>query len=85
MKSVIGFAFLIAVALSASPARAADYALILSDAERAALIEALDEATKAKGLQIAPNTVYLANKIRSAPLVTERKDDPPPAPKEPAQ
>jgi len=68
----------------ASRANAADTALILNDQEKAALLEALDEATKAKGLAIAPNTVYLANKIRTAPVVTDRKDNPDP-PKEAPQ
>lgn len=58
------------------PARA-DIALILTESEKTALLEALDEATKAKGLAIAGNTLYLANKIKAAPVVTERKDDAP--------
>lgn len=67
------------LALSCCRAMAADYAVVLNDGEKAALLEALDEATKAKGLAIAGNTVYLANKIKAAPVVTERKDDPPPS------
>jgi hypothetical protein len=66
--------------LMAGSAHAADYAVVLSDVERAALLDALDVATKAKGLEIAGNTVYLANKIKSAPVVTAQKDEPPPAP-----
>lgn len=75
MKSLAVVTLLIL--LLAPSGQAADYAIILNDAEKAALLEALDEATKAKGLLIAGNTVYLANKIRTAPVVTERKDDDP--------
>jgi len=63
--------------LAVQTAHAAEWMVIVNDAERAALLEALDEATKAKGLQIAPNTVYLANKIKAAPVITDRKDEPP--------
>lgn len=76
---------LVLLLLATVPAGAADRAVVLNDTETAALLDALDEATKAKGLAIAPNTVYLANKIRTAPIVTERKEDPPPTPKEPQQ
>lgn len=68
---------IVALLIISAPARAADYALVINDAEKAALIEALDEATKAKGLAIANKTVFLLNKIQTAPMVTDRKEDPP--------
>lgn len=74
--------FVIAALLGSAPAYAAEYMIVLSDAEKTALVEILDEATKAKGLSIANNTVHFLNKIRSAPVVTERKDDPPKVPEE---
>jgi hypothetical protein len=68
----------LAVVLSALtfPAVSAEYALMLNDGERAALIELIDAAVKSKGLELAPNAVFLANKIRSAGVVTERKEEP---------
>lgn len=73
MKRIV----MIAVLLASAPANAADYMVVVNDQEKQALVEILDEATRAKGLAIAPNTVHFLNKIRSAPVVTERKDDPP--------
>ena len=74
--------YIVAMVLRLAPfgAKAAEYALVLNDSERQALIALLDEATKAKGLAVAPNAVYLANKIQSAPVVTDKKDDPAPVP-----
>ncbi len=71
--------------LTAAPSFAADYAVMLNDIERAALIELINEAVKAKGLDIAANGVYLANKIKAAGVVTERKDEPKDEPKEKSQ
>lgn len=62
---------------SAAQARAADYALILNDAERAALLEIINEAVKARGLDIAANAVILASKVRAAGVATEQKSEPP--------
>lgn len=78
-----------ALALCALPAAAADYALILNDQERAALVGVLDELTKAKGLAVAKTTLHLYNKVVSAPAVTEQKppddDAKPETEKEPRQ
>lgn len=71
MKSLLALLFL------AGPVHAADYMITVNDNEKQALLEILDEATKAKGLGIAQNTMHFAAKLRSAPVVTERKDDPP--------
>lgn len=73
MKSLLLTAFL----LAAVPAHAADYMITLNDNEKQALLGLLDEAVKAKGLTIAQNALHFAYKINSAPVVTERKDDPP--------
>lgn len=75
--------FGILVCLVTLPAQAADYAVIINDAEKTALIQALDEAVKSKGLAIARNVVILVDKITSAPSVTEQKQEE--KPKEPAQ
>lgn len=64
------------LALTAT-AHATDRALILNDDEQAALRQILDAATRAQGIQIAPVTVYLLNKLNSAPAVVEHKDEPP--------
>lgn len=58
-------------------AQAKNIALILNDDEQVALRVVLDTATKAQGIQIAPTTVYLLNKLNSAGTVVEHKDDPP--------
>jgi adenosylcobinamide amidohydrolase len=68
MKAVIAGALLIAISSFAR----ADVALILNDLEQKALLEALDVATKAQGLSIAPNTLYLMNKLKAAGTVTEK-------------
>jgi len=67
------------LALISTPAGAVDHALILNDDEKKALVEILDIAVKSRGLEVAPNAVYLLNKLKAAPVVTEQK---PPA-KEP--
>lgn len=67
--------FVLAV-LTASPAWAADVALILNDEEQKALRQVLDAATRDRGLEMAGITVYFANKLRAAGTVTERKDEP---------
>lgn len=53
------------------PAHATDYAVMLNDVERAALIDLIDAAVRAKGLDVAPNALYLANKIKAAGTVIE--------------
>lgn len=57
-------------------AYSADHAVILNDQERAVLLEIINEAVKARGLDMAPNAVYLTNKIKSAGVVTEQKQVP---------
>lgn len=59
-------------------ANAADKALILSDDEQVVFRHVLDVATKAEGLGIAQNTLYLLNKLNSAPVVTPHVDAPKP-------
>ena len=61
-------------------ALAADKALILSDDEQAALRHVLDVATRAEGLQVAQTTLFLLNKLNSAPVVTSA-----PKPEDPKQ
>lgn len=73
---------ILCAALIATPAYAADKAVILNEAEERAILLMIDEAVKAKGLEMAPNAVYLANKIKSAPMVTEQK---PATPDKPAE
>jgi hypothetical protein len=73
------------IVLVASPAAAGTVALILSDQEQQALYAALDAATKHEGLAIAPNTVYLMNKLKAAPTVEPQKPEPPKPPEEPAK
>ena len=71
--------FLTALVLAfPAQAHAADKALILSDDEQTALRRVLDVATKAEGLQIAQTTLFLLNKLNSAPVVTSepRPEDP---------
>jgi adenosylcobinamide amidohydrolase len=70
MRAIIAAALLIVT----SSVVQADVALILNDLEQKALLEALDVATKAQGLSIAPNTVYLMNKLKAAGTVTDKKD-----------
>lgn len=74
MGRTLSAAFLLLLlTLSAS---ATDYAVMLNDTERAVLIELIDAAVKARGLDVAPNAVYLANKIKSAGVVTDQKQVP---------
>lgn len=79
--------FLIAAILLTVPsiASAKDVALILNDDEQNAFRAVLDAATKAQGIQIAPMTVYLLNKLNSAGTVVEHKDDAPKEDKGPQQ
>ena len=72
-------------ALVVSPAIAKDVALILSDDEQKILYRVLDAATRGQGIEIAPATAYLLNKLRTAGTVTERKDDKPEEPPTPKQ
>jgi len=74
MKFVIA---LVVVAASTGSASAKDVMLVLNDQEQAALRRVLDSATKSEGMQLAPITVYLLNKLNSAAEVVERKDGAP--------
>jgi hypothetical protein len=65
---------LILIALSTS-VRAKDVMIILNDQEQTALRRVLDSATKSEGIQVAPITVYLLNKLNSAMEVVEHKDN----------
>lgn len=58
------------------PANAVERAIMANDQEIAALVQIIDEALKAKGVAVAQNSTYWLNKVQSAPIVTERKDDP---------
>jgi hypothetical protein len=73
-----------AMLIFSGQAVATEYAVIINDAERAALIELINEAVKAKGLDVAQNGVVLANKIKSAGSVVppDHTSDAPPAPKD---
>ena len=75
---MIRFILTVTFLVSSVTANAADKALMLSDAEQAALIQILDVATKAQGIGIAQNTTYFLNKIKSAPSVVPHVDEPPP-------
>lgn len=68
MKYLITFLCLVCV-----PSAKADIALVLTDQEKQALIEILDIAVKAQGIQIAPNAAYIFNKLKNAPVITEQK------------
>lgn len=65
--------FLLALTL---PASAADYAVILNEEEKKALIALLDAAVRANGLSSAGNAAWLAQKINAAGVVTEQKQAP---------
>lgn len=67
---------IISLLFLSAPACAADKALMLNDQEQAALRHVLDVATKAQGIEIAPMTVYLLNKLNAAGVVTESKEIP---------
>ena len=56
-------------------APAKDVMIILNDQEQTALRRVLDSATKSEGIQVAPITVYLLNKLNSAMEVVEHKDN----------
>lgn len=77
---------LLALLLMIGSAQAADKAMILDDKDQQDLINALDAATRAQGLAIAPSTLKLLYKLQSAGTVTGQKevkpDDKPPAAKE---
>ena len=57
----------------------ADVALMLNDNEQTAFRQILDAAVRGQGIQVAPEAVYLLNKLNTAPQVVPHKDDPPPA------
>lgn len=65
----------LALLLLSSSASAKDVILVLTEQEQAALRHVLDAATKAEGMQVAPATVYLLNKLNTAPEAVEHKDD----------
>ena len=67
--------FLLLIALSTS-ADAKDVMIILNDQEQAAMRRVLDSATKSEGIQVAPITVYLLDKLNKAMEVVEKKDNP---------
>lgn len=67
--------FLVLMALSTA-AQAKDLMIIFNDQEQAALRKVLDSATKSEGMNIAPITVYMLNKLNSAMEVVEHKDNP---------
>lgn len=72
MKTFLISAF--AVLSITVPVAAKDVALILNDQERQVLVQILDEATKAKGLLIARQSVYMLNKLDSAAEVVPHND-----------
>lgn len=75
-----------ALMMLVTQAQAADKALVLDDNDQIILRQVLDRATKALGMEIAPSTVHLLNKLNAAPIVTGRKESPSEdIPKEPAQ
>lgn len=52
--------------------------LTLDDQEQAQLMQILDAATRAGGLQIAPATVHFLDRLRAAPVLTgEHPSEPP--------
>jgi hypothetical protein len=61
-----------------TPARAADKALILNDQEQQEFLQVLDDATKMRGIAIAPVTVKLLDKLRAAPVVKDHPAGIPP-------
>jgi hypothetical protein len=60
-----------------STAQAKDVALILSDSDQRDLVQILDSAVKSKGLELVTPTSHIWEKLKVAPVVTERKDDAP--------
>lgn len=70
--------YLVTIAVMLSlPAFAADRAILASEQEVNALVQLIDDALKAKGVAVAQNAAYWLNKIQAAPVVTDRKDEPP--------
>jgi len=67
---------IVLVLLVAEPAGAKDVALILNDQDQATLAQLLDGALRTQGLGAA-SAVYFWQKLKAAPAVTERQDDPP--------
>jgi len=63
--------FLFAFVISA---QAKDVMLVLTDQEQTALMQILDIATKAQGLQIANNTIHFMQQLQSAPAVVSHTD-----------
>lgn len=74
----------IALLAMLTAAQAKDVALVLDDNDQIILRQVLDRATKALGMEIAPATVRLLNKLNTAPVVTSRTESEE-KPKEPAQ
>lgn len=81
MKIALAITILGVLIAFALRAEAADRALVLNDQEQAALIHALDLATRSGDTKDARVTVYLLNKLEQAPVVTDKKDDKPETPK----
>lgn len=69
-------ALVFAVCLTAGNAQAKDVALVLDDNDQQVMRQVLDRATRVLGLEIAPATVHLLNKLNAAPVVTQRNDEP---------
>jgi hypothetical protein len=63
------------ICLGPDRVQAKDVMIILNDQEQTALRRVLDSATKSEGIQVAPITVYLLNKLNSAMEVVEHKDN----------
>lgn len=70
MKTIL---FLFALTVSAN---AADYAVVINDAEKKALLELLDAAVRSNGLNVAGAAFHLAQKINTAGVVTDQKEQP---------
>jgi hypothetical protein len=78
MKQINLYASVTFLALVA-PASAKDISITLNDEEQKALVQILDTATKAGGLQVAQATVWFAKKLDDAAKAVPQ---PPPKPPE---
>jgi hypothetical protein len=67
---------ILALFLLPMTAQAKDFAVILTEPEKARLIQIIDEAIKAKGLALAGDAAFLASKIERAPEVEKQKSEP---------
>ena len=66
-----------AAILLSGAANAKEYALILSESERQALVVIIDAAVKAQGVQIIDSAGTLLGKVRAANEVVPHQDTPP--------